>query len=113
MKKGQIIEVEFDPQVGAEVKKTRPAVIISNNYLNNLLPVITVVPLRGNLNLKLDFMHVINFDSKNGLTKDSFADVCQIKSIDKKRVKRVLGILSKEDLAEIISSIDFVFHEAA
>ncbi|AEA43752.1 type II toxin-antitoxin system PemK/MazF family toxin [Fluviicola taffensis] len=113
MRKGQVIEVDFEPQVGAEIMKKRPAVIISNTQLNNLLPVITVVPLRGSLELALDFMHIVNFDSKNGLTKDSFADVCQVKSIDKGRIKGVLGMLSKNDLAEIISSLDFVFHDAA
>lgn len=113
MKKGQIVEVDFEPQVGAEIMKTRPAVIISNNHLNKLLPVITVVPLRGSLDLAMEFMHIINFDLKNGLTKDSFADVSQVKSIDKARVKRVVGTLSNDDLAEIISSLDFVFHDAA
>jgi mRNA interferase MazF len=111
MKKGQIVEVDFNPQVGAEIMKTRPALIISNTILNNKLPVISVVPLRGSIDLALPFMHTIYFDRNNGLAKDSFADVCQIKSIDKKRVKGLLGIVSKEDLAEVISSIDFVFHE--
>ncbi len=113
MKKGQIVEVEFNPQVGSEIAKKRPAIVISNTVLNNKLPVITVVPLRGSLNLALPFMHIIYFDAKNGLTKDSFADVCQIKSIDKKRVKRILGKLSDDDLAEVISSMDFVFHDMA
>jgi mRNA interferase MazF len=111
MKKGQIVEVDFEPQVGAEIMKRRPALIISNTVLNNNLPVITVVPLRGSLELALEFMHIVCFDKNNGLTKDSFADVCQVKSIDKKRVKGFLGTVSKEDLAEVISSLDFVFHE--
>lgn len=113
MKKGQIIEVDFDPQVGAEIMKTRPAVIISNDFLNTKLPTITVVPLRSNLDLALEFMPIINISLKNGLSKDSFADVCQLKSIDKKRIKKVIGVLSKNDLAEVISSLDFVFHEVA
>lgn len=109
MYKGTIVEVEFDPQVGAEIKKTRPALIISNNYLNKQLPVITVVPIRGSLELALPFMHILYYDLKNGLTKDSFADVCQLKSIDKKRVKRIVGKVSLNDLAEVISSLDYVF----
>ena len=113
MKKGDIVDVDFEPQVGAEIKKTRPAVIISNTILNNKLPVITVVPLRGSLDFALDFMHIVYYDAKNGLTKDSFADVCQIKSIDKRRIKGILGKASKDDLAEIISSIDFVFQDVA
>lgn len=113
MKKGKIVAVDVEPQVGAEIMKTRPALVISNTVLNNKLPVITVVPLRGNLDLALPFMHIVLMDGKNGLTKDSFADVCQVKSIDKKRVKNIVGTMSKEDLAEILSSLDFVFHDAA
>ena len=113
MKKGQIVEVDFEPQIGAEIMKTRPAVIISNNFLNNKLPTITVVPLRSNLDLALPFMHIVNIDRSNGLKNDSFADVCQLKSFDKKRAKRIIGKLSNEDLAEIISSLDFVFHDVA
>ena len=112
MKKGTVVEVEFDPQVGAEIKKTRPAVVISDTQLNNKLPVVTVVPLRGSLELALPFMHIVDFDVKNGLTKDSFADVSQIKSIDKKRITRVLGRVSDNDLAEVLSSLEFVFFAA-
>ena len=111
MTKGKIVEVDFEPQVGAEIMKRRPALVISNTSLNNKLPVITVVPLRSNLNLALPFMPIIFMNARNGLIKDSFSDVCQVKSIDKKRVKSVLGTLSKEDLAEVISSLDFVFHD--
>ena len=110
MKKGQIVNVDFEPQIGAEIMKTRPAVIISNTELNKILPLITVVPLRGNLDKAFEFMHIVNFDAKNKLDKDSFADVCQLKSIDKKRVKSIRGVMSNDDLAEIISSLDFVFH---
>ncbi len=113
MKKGDIVDVDFEPQVGAEIRKTRPAVIISNTILNNKLPIITVVPLRGNLDMAFEFMHIVFFDQKNGLQKDSYADVCQIKGIDKKRIKGILGKVSKDDLAEIITSIDFVFQDVA
>jgi len=109
MKQGQIVNVNFEPQLGAEIMKTRPAVIISNTLLNNKLPVVTVVPLRGSLDKALDFMHIVNFDAKNNLDKDSFADVCQLKSIDKKRVMGLRGVIGTDDLAEIISSLDFVF----
>jgi mRNA interferase MazF len=112
MKKGKVVSVNFEPQIGAEIMKTRPAIILSNTLLNQKLPVITVVPLRSNLKLALPFMHTIVPSSKNGLKVDSFADVCQVKSIDKKRIQGIIGTLENEDLAEVISSLDFVFHGA-
>ena len=110
MKKGQIVNVDFEPQIGAEIMKTRPAVIISNTEINKVLPVVTVVPLRGSLNRALEFMHIVNLDAKNKLDKDSYADVSQVKSIDKKRVKGIRGVMGNDDLAEIISSLDYMFH---
>lgn len=49
-KKGEIYLVNFDPTIGHEVKKKRPAVIISNNIHNQFSPLVTVAPLSSNIN---------------------------------------------------------------
>lgn len=105
----RIILVDFNPQLGAEIMKTRPAVVISNSRINSKKPIVTVVPLRSNLDLKEVYSPIIYSSFTNGLDRDSFADVDQIKSIDKLRIKDEIGILSDDDFAEIIAAIDIVF----
>ncbi|MCP5106034.1 MAG: type II toxin-antitoxin system PemK/MazF family toxin [bacterium] len=48
-KRGEIYLVNFDPTIGHEVKKARPAVVITNNINNEYSPVLTVIPLSGNV----------------------------------------------------------------
>ncbi|MBS0655466.1 MAG: type II toxin-antitoxin system PemK/MazF family toxin, partial [Verrucomicrobia bacterium] len=54
-KRGDVFWVTFDPQMGTEVKKTRPAIILSNNLFNKHLPRLIVVPLTSNTRKVFEF----------------------------------------------------------
>jgi len=49
MKRGEVWWIEFDPSVGSEIRKTRPAVIISNDSANRHLARVVVIPLTSNV----------------------------------------------------------------
>lgn len=55
MKRGEVYTVNFDPSQGGEIKKMRPAVIISNNACNRYSQTITVIPLSSQINKVLPF----------------------------------------------------------
>lgn len=62
-KKGEIYLVNFDPTIGHEVKKKRPAVIISNDIHNQFSPLVTVAPLSSNINK----VYPLNYLKSRGL----------------------------------------------
>jgi len=98
--------VNFDPTVGSEIRKTRPAVIISSNAVGRL-PVKLVAPVTDwKTYYAANLWHVrIDPDSQNGLTKTSAIDTLQIRGMDRRRFIHKLGTVSPKTLEEIVLSI--------
>ncbi len=106
-KRGEIYLVNFDPTVGAEVKKARPAVIITNNLNNMHSPVLTVIPLSSNV--KRIFPFEVFMSAQEGLDKDSKILVNQIRTVDKKRLIKKLTFTSPSILKKIEKAIKLHF----
>lgn len=100
MKNGEIWLVNFEPQVGQEINKTRPAIIVNSDALG-ILPMKVVVPLTDGLKQQQNWMTKLNPNQTNGLTKTSLADCFQVKSISKKRFIKKIGALNEEEMVEV------------
>ena len=100
MKRGQVWRVEFDPSVGSEIRKTRPAVIVSNNAANRNLLRVVVIPLSSNTTRVYPGEALITVDGKPG---KAMAD--QIMAADKIRLKTRLCTLSKADMLTLEQAI--------
>ena len=102
MKQGNIWLINLDPTIGAEIKKTRPAIIVNDNFMGKL-PLKIIVPLTDwKEKYKIaPWMIKIEANSKNGLTKNSSADCFQIRSISEKRFVKKLGKISNHELEMI------------
>ena len=85
--------VEFDPSVGTEIRKTRPAVIVSNDAANRHLARVVVVPMTSNTGRLYPGEAVVSVD---GQSSKAMAD--QIMAADKARLKSQLGTVSKADM---------------
>jgi mRNA interferase MazF len=96
MKRGEVWLVNLDPTIGAEIKKTRPAVIVSNDALGKL-PLKIIVPITGwDEKFSTAEWHIfIKSGQGNGLSKDSSADTFQVRSISEERLVRKLGKLDE------------------
>ena len=108
-KRGKIWLINLDPTLGAEIKKTRPAVVVSSDYIGRL-PLKLVVPITNwQSSFTGSLWHIyLTPTSDNGLTKLSSADALQLRSVDVRRFIRKLGSLSTSDLQEVIKAIAII-----
>ncbi len=96
MRRGEVWWVEFDPAVGSEIHKTRPAVIVSNDAANRNLSRVVVVPVTTNTGRQYPGEAVVTV---GGQRSKAMAD--QIMAADKSRLKDRLGQLSKADMLAV------------
>jgi mRNA interferase MazF len=93
VRRGEVWLVSFDPSVGGEAQKTRPAVVLSNDTANALLNRVQVVPVSSQTERLYPAEAYITL---NGARRKAMAD--QITTASKRRLQRRLGILGKDDL---------------
>ena len=96
MTRGSVWWVEFDPSVGSEINKTRPAVIVSNDIANQYLARVVVIPLTNNISRVYPGEAIVTV---NGNKNKAMSD--QIMSADKSRLKNQIGVLSDNDMNSI------------
>jgi mRNA interferase MazF len=97
MNRGEIWLVNFDPTIGSEIKKTRPAIIISSQPFNRLRRTLVVVPL-SSAHEQTEFPLLIAIRSS---ARPSVAVVDQIKAAAKERFIRQLGVASSDEMEQI------------
>ncbi|MBN1118809.1 MAG: type II toxin-antitoxin system PemK/MazF family toxin [Bacteroidales bacterium] len=102
MKQNEVWLINLDPTIGAEIKKTRPAIIVNDNLLGKL-PLKIFVPITDwkDRYTIAPWMIRIEANNKNGLTKDSSADCFQVRSVSQDRFVKRLGELSDSIMDEI------------
>ncbi len=106
MQRGEIWLVNLDPTIGSEIRKTRPAVVVSSDLVG-ILPVKVIVPFTGwkDRYAQAPWMVRIDPDEQNGLSKPSAADTLQIRSVSQKRLVQKLGALSSIQVATIVQAV--------
>jgi mRNA interferase MazF len=109
MLRGEVWLVNLDPTIGAEIKKTRPAVIVNDDAVG-ILPLKVIMPItewRDRYSVA-PWMVRLEPDSENGIDKPSAADAFQVRSVAHQRLVRRLGRLSDAMMQEITRALAVV-----
>ena len=109
MKRGEIWLINLDPTVGAEIRKIRPAVIVSSDAIG-ILPLKVIVPLTDwkDRYAAACWMIKIEPDDLNGLDKTSAADTFQVRSVAAERFVRRQGQLDEAVMAKLAEGLGLV-----
>jgi mRNA interferase MazF len=92
MNRGEVWWVNFDPSVGGEIKKERPAVIVSNNASNRNLNRVQVVPLTSNVSRMYPSEALVTLQGRQG---KAMAD--QLTTVSKQRMRKKAGEITSND----------------
>ena len=103
--RGDVVQVRLDPGEGREIRKTRPAVIVSNQVACRLDSVVQVVPITGLRGRPLRPYEARIESESSGLKKPSRAVANQIRTVANHRLAKRLGSLSKEELEAVDRAI--------
>ena len=100
-KRGEVFLVSFDPVLGAEIRKTRPALVLQNDIANRHSPLTIVSAITSQYEEPLYPTEVLLRAGEGGTKVDSVALLNQIRSVDKRRLVRRLGSVSPETMHKV------------
>ncbi len=101
VRRGEVVLVRFDPAEGSEIRKTRPAIVVSNAAACRFDAVVQVVPLTGLPDRCLRPYEAHVDSPESGLTKPSRAVTNQVRTIARGRIAERLGRLSGKELSAL------------
>ncbi len=100
MKRREVWWVNFDPSIGGEIQKKRPAVIVSNDASNKFLNRVQVIPLTSKTERLYPSEALVTFDGK-----ESKAMADQLATVSKSRLLTLAGTISEEDMHKLEEAI--------
>ena len=104
-RRGEVYLVTFDPTIGSEIQRTRPAIIMQNDVANRHSPITIVAAITSQFEEPLYPTEVLITPPEGGLTTPSVALLNQIRSIDRRRLVRRLGRVSAATMERVNRAI--------
>jgi len=105
VKQGDIYLANLNPVKGHEQKGFRPVLVIQKSNLSDILNTVVIIPISSNLKAKGLMMTMFIQKKESGLPKDSVALAFQIRTVDKKRLKKKVGGICERRVREVKKQI--------
>jgi mRNA interferase MazF len=105
LRRGDIYLVNFDPTFGAEVRKTRPALIIQNDIANRYSPIVIVAAITGRFDTPPYPTEVMLSPDESGLSLPSAVVLNQIRSVDGRRLIKRIGRANASTMQRVDQAI--------
>ncbi len=107
IKRFDVFLVNLDPTIGSEIKKTRPAVIISPDSMNmSRLKTVIIAPMTSTIKDNLPTRIFLEFKEKKGQIA-----LDQLRSIDRTRVIKKLGVIEREAQNKVLDLLAIIFQK--
>jgi len=101
LERGSVVTVRFDPTEGREIRKTRPAVVVSNAVACRHDAVVQVVPLTRAANRDLRPFESRVDSAESGLSKPSRSVTNQLRTVSRQRIGKIVGRISPDEEAAL------------
>jgi len=96
IERGEVYWVNFEPSLGGEIKRTRPAIVLSNNAANAYLNRVQVIPITSNTDRLFPGEAYVRLNTEK---RKAMAD--QLTTVSKQRLGTKIGFLSDDDLGKV------------
>jgi mRNA interferase MazF len=100
MNRGDVWWVNFEPSIGGEIRKKRPAIIVSNNAANKFLNRVQVIPITSNTDRLFPSEAYVTVAGKKG---KAMAD--QLATVSKQRLSKRIGSISDDEMNLVVEAI--------
>jgi len=100
MNRGDVWWVNFEPSIGGEIRKKRPAIIISNNASNKFLNRVQIIPITSNTDRLFPSEAYVTVAGKKG---KAMAD--QLATVSKQRLSKCIGSVSDDEMNMVVEAI--------
>jgi len=105
IKRGEVYIVNFDPVIGSEISKSRPALVLQNDVANCYSPVTIVAAISSYPGGRIYPTEVLINPPEGGLSETSTVLLNQIRTIDKRRIVKKIGVLNSKTIEEVDRAI--------
>ena len=109
IQRGDIFLCDLNPAIGYEQKGVRPVLVLQNDTINKRLKTVMVAPATTNLKAKRFLLTVFVSSKQSGLPQDSVILLNQIRTVDKRRLKKKMGHLGTDLMNQVAQAIRLAF----